>query len=351
MGSVYRAEPLEGGAALALKLVNLETTPDGRAARRFEREAESGLRIKSPHVVRTLASGRLGENLGWLALEFAEGVSFDELLRERGVLPLERARHVLAQLYAALSAAHAEGIVHRDLKPENVRVAGEADALVLKVLDFGIAKDFGVSTLSGTTPGLGTPLWTAPEQSRAGYQPVSNADVWSLGLLTFFTLTGKQYWLHARERGSMADLALELLRGDLPPASDRAQELDSGVELPAGFDQWFARAVNRDPTQRFRDASAAWQTLDPLLRRHATNEPDKVGEVGLGPHRQRDAPHRQRDAPHRPTRSERAELEEVGLGPHRPTRLTVPGVFLTALIASVVVAGLVIYWLLRSMHI
>lgn len=308
MGSVYRAERLEGGALVALKLVKLDGA-DGRAVRRFEREAESGQRIDSPYVARTLDAGKLGEGLGWLAMEYASGQSFEELVRSRAGLERDAARGVLSQLFGALAAAHAVGIVHRDLKPDNVRVSDQEGQLVVKVLDFGIAKDFGVNTLSGTTPGLGTPLWTAPEQTREGYQPVASADVWALGLLAFFALSGGIYWRHTSATASLADLALELLRGEIVPASQRAAELGLSRELPRGFDAWFVRAVNRDPGLRFADAAEAWAALEPLL----------------------------------------AEQPLLAEPPHRVS--VAPGIFLTAVIAGVVLMGLAIFWLLRSMRI
>jgi eukaryotic-like serine/threonine-protein kinase len=310
MGSVYRAESTSDGAVVALKIVSLSATLDGRAERRFEREVESGTRIQSPHVARTLASGKLGDSgLAWLAMEFAEGVGADELLRRRGALSLGDARRLLQQLFAAVGVAHREGIVHRDLKPENVRVDA---GLMVKVLDFGIATDFVVNNLSGTTPGLGTPLWTAPEQGREGYRPVPASDVWALGLITFFVLTGAPYWRHAGERASMADLAIELLQSELPPASERARELEAG-ELPPGFDAWFERAVNRDPAARFADADLAWQALEPLLRRDS-------------------------DLP-------------VAAERQRPSLVVRPGIFVTGVILSCIAAGTVIYWLLHSMRI
>lgn len=312
MGAVYRAEPLSGGAAIALKLVKLDGTSDGRALRRFEREVESGRRIDSSFVARTLDSGKLGDNLGWLAMEFAEGQSLTDLIQ--APLELPAARALLSQLYTALSSAHAQGIVHRDLKPENVRVAGGAADPALKVLDFGIAKEFGVGSFSGTTPGLGTPVWTAPEQTRAGYQPVPSADVWALGLLTFFVLSGKIYWRHATEHASLADLAMELTQSEIVPASTRVAELGAAGSMPAGFDAWFGRAVHRDPAARFANATDAWVALEPLL-------------LGLG------------------ARGEAAHSDAS-------QRVSVaPGVFLSAVILSCVAVGLAIYWLLRSMHI
>jgi eukaryotic-like serine/threonine-protein kinase len=308
MGSVYRAEPLGGGPSVALKIVNVDTSKDPRALRRFEREVESGKRIESAYVARTLEAGDLGSGgLSWIAMEFAAGQSLSELVRERGGLDLRSAAPLLEQLFSALSEAHAANIVHRDLKPENIRVASEGEKLSVKVLDFGIAKDFGADTLSGTAPGLGTPLWTAPEQSRAGYRPVPSDDVWALGLLTFFVLTGALYWRNAGERASMADLAMELIKSDIVPATERATELGVASALPAGFDRWFERAVQREPARRFRDAAEAWRELEPLLARRAASG--------------------------------------------RPSVVVRPGAFVTFVILSVVAAGLCIYWLLRSMRI
>jgi serine/threonine-protein kinase len=317
MGSVYRAEPLAGGQPVALKLVPLDAA-DGRALRRFEREVESGRKIHSPHVVATLDWGKLGDRLAWLAMEFAPGVGFDELVRAHEGLARPLARRVLSQLFLAVAAAHAQGIVHRDLKPENLRVAGEGEALSLKVLDFGIAKELGPSTLSGTTPGLGTPLWAAPELARA-QAPTPSADVWSLGLLGFFALSGRLYWRNARERASIAELAIELLKGELASPTQRLHELGLERPLPDGFDAWFERAVNREPASRFRDAGEAWAALEPLL---SDDLAPASGASSDGP----------------------TTLD-------RPALVVRPGPFLTAVILSCVAAGLAIYWLLRSMRI
>jgi serine/threonine protein kinase len=262
MGTVYEAERLADGAVVALKLSPL-TGGDARARRRFAREAEAATKIQSPHVARALASGEdPTSGCAWIAFELARGPALDVYLREHPSLSLEDAARVLEQLGDALTAAHRAGLVHRDLKPENLRVDERDGAPHLMVLDFGIAKEFQGLEVSATAPGLGTPLWVAPEQSREGYVAAPSADVWAFGLVAFFVLTGKLYWLHAADSSSLADLALELLKSPIEPASQRARALGVARALPRGFDAWFARCVAREPAARFADAAEASAALE-----------------------------------------------------------------------------------------
>lgn len=202
------------------------------------------------------------------------GQSLAELVRERGQLGWASAAELLEQLFSALSPAHAAGSVHGDLGPENIRVTSDGQSLLVKVLD--------------------SPPRTAPD-----HRPLPNADVCALGLLAFFVLTGAPYRRQAAELGT----------GELEPATERAAELGLDAALPPGFDAWFARAVQRDPEQRFRDAAEAWRDLRPLL---GVSTPSAASA--------------------------------------RPS-VVVPGAFVTLVILSVVAAGLTIYWLLHSMRI
>jgi serine/threonine protein kinase len=183
--------------------------------------------------------------------------------------PLSRAvqTDILCQLFSAMRAAHAAGVVHRDLKPENIIVIQTDATPFIKVLDFGIAKSLGTSTALQTAPGQGTPLWTAPEQTRADDIPHPRCDVWALGLLTFFLLTGKIYWRHAQGRSSMVELSMELVRADIEAPSRRVAQLAFDGELPDGFDEWFLRCVNRDAQKRYEGAGSALRGLMMLLDR------------------------------------------------------------------------------------
>jgi len=265
MGKVYEAERLADGAVVALKLTTLGAG-DARARRRFEREAEAASKIESPHIARSLGSGEdAATGMAWIAFELARGPTLDVYVRARPDLPLGVAARLLAGVGDALAAAHRAGVVHRDLKPENLRVEERGGEPHLLVLDFGIAKEFAGLDISATAPGLGTPLWVAPEQSREGYVAAPSADVWAFGLIAFFVLTGRLYWLHAEDASSLAELALELMRSPLEPASVRARALGIRRSLPRGFDAWFARAVHRDPAARFADGAQANRALATVL--------------------------------------------------------------------------------------
>ena len=262
MGNVFEADDERNGRVVALKVSAPDDAADGRARRRLAREAEAGRTIASPHVVRVLDTGEdAATGLVWIALDLAPGPTLEGYVLEHAPLERSVAARLLLQLGDALAAAHRVGVVHRDLKPDNIRVEERPDGPWLRVLDFGIAKSIAGLEVSATAPGLGTPLWVAPEQSRAGHAPAPSADVWSYGLVAFFVLTEKLYWRHAAPASSLADLAMEIVKGTIEPASVRAGALGVEGALPAGFDAWFARAVTRDPSARFPDGDVARRAL------------------------------------------------------------------------------------------
>jgi serine/threonine protein kinase len=267
MGIVYEVRDRRTGRAAALKLMNQELASEARFVERFEAEAQLGQRVRSPHVAEVFDSGWTDGPVRqpFFAMELLSGETLEarlareELSRALGV-------EVVRQLFRALSAAHRAAIVHRDLKPENLFLCDSEDGRVLlKVLDFGVAKVLRETTAGGTAPGLGTPLWTAPEQGKEGQTIRPAADVWALGLLTFRILVGAVYWRSSNQRGATAfDLAVEMLRAPIAPPSQRAAELGR-PGLGPGFDAWFLRAVDRDPAARFGDAGEAERALEPIL--------------------------------------------------------------------------------------
>ncbi len=269
MGALYVVEQLSTGRRRALKIMLAALVPDARARERFLLEARIGSQIASEHVVDVVASG-VDEASGtpWIAMELLEGKDLAAFVAARGLLSTSEAWEVLSQLAEGLAAAHAQGIVHRDLKPENVFVSTtkrRGAPFLVKILDFGISKIRRAGQTSATaTSAMGSPIWMAPEQADAGARLRPSTDVWALGLIAYWLLTGKSYWRAANEPSFTLPAVLsEVLVLPMEPPSVRAAELGMGARIPPGFDAWFARSVARDHEARFTDARAAIDALAP----------------------------------------------------------------------------------------
>ncbi len=264
MGIVYVAEQLSTGRLRALKVMRAQE-PDADASRRFQREARVGALVQSEHIVDVIDAG-IDEGSGspWIAMELLEGLELGQYLERNGPLSLERAGEVLRQLCAGLGAAHDNGLIHRDIKPANVFLARSTTheaGFVLKLLDFGIAKQMG--NASATSSAIGSPMWMAPEQTEPNPALTCSADVWSLGLLAFRMIVGHPYW-HTARTGELSALLREILIEPLAPASERAADFGCSA-LPAGFDEWFSFCVARAPEARFPTARQAWASFQQLL--------------------------------------------------------------------------------------
>jgi serine/threonine-protein kinase len=154
------------------------------------------------------------------------------------------------------------------LKPDNLFLSitkRKSAAVIVKVLDFGIAKLLAESA-GKTTTSVGTPLWMAPEQAQATELVAPATDLWSVGLIAFYMLTGQTFWRtgHQDDANTMAILA-EILFAELPPASHRAVELGYLGPLPAGFDEFFGKCVCRDPLDRFLDAKELAAAIEIMI--------------------------------------------------------------------------------------
>jgi serine/threonine protein kinase len=270
MGAVYVVEQLSTGEHRALKVMQPHLVSDQRTRERFLQEARVRALIKSEHAVKVISAGVDAETgAPWLVMELLDGETLDAMVERRGRLSPDEVCTVFEHVGHALAAAHAAGIVHRDIKPENIFVATSLRADVpftVKLLDFGIAKVVSGS-VAGVDTGsvLGSPLWMPPEQCNGGVIRAS-ADVWALGLLAFWALTGEYYWKSAhRENTTIEALVVEILISVIEPASKRAAEHGVTATLPAAFDEWFARCLTRPPEGRFSDAAEAVSALLPIL--------------------------------------------------------------------------------------
>ncbi len=268
MGAIYVVEQMSTGKQRALKLMLPQLVADAALRKRFEQEARVGALIESEHVVEVVGAGvDAATNTPWIAMELLVGDDLSQVVAQRGSLGVPEVRVIFEQLCHALGAAHRAGVVHRDLKPENIFLARSRRAggeFTVKVLDFGIAKIVAEAKTSRTAP-VGSPMWMAPEQTdRSKVTPAS--DVWALGLVAFHLLSGRYFWTTANDEDTtVTQLLREILFEPIPSASARIEQLKLGASLPAGFDEWFARCVAREPAERFQNADEAIGPLRAVL--------------------------------------------------------------------------------------
>lgn len=274
MGAVYVAEQLATERRVALKVLFPQVLASEDAVQRFQIEAKIAARVRSENIVQVLDAGFDPETrTPFLVMELLEGQPLEDLVEGSGPVSPALTVTYLTQTAAGLDKAHfhrtksgaVQPIVHRDLKPENLflthRENGEP---VIKILDFGIAKVLS-DTAHLSQEIKGTPLYMAFEQA-SGKQITPQTDIWALGLIAFYLLTGKSYWRAASNPiAGLPALFAEVLSEPIAPASERATELGVPHCWGAEFDSWLDRCLRRNAGERFETAGAAAAALTAAL--------------------------------------------------------------------------------------
>jgi serine/threonine-protein kinase len=237
MGIVYRATQLSLGRPVALKLITPDRAGDAGFRERFERESRIAAAIDHPNVIPVYAAGEEGGHL-YLVMRYVKGTDLQHLLARERTLPPDRVAAIACQIGAALDAAHAVGLVHRDVKPANVLLSGEHAYLA----DFGLSQVVGSDTrLTSTGQWIGTVDFMAPEQFEGG-DADARADVYALGCVLYDALTGSVPF----PRGTVPKTMIAHLQEEPPRPSEHG--------APQGFDRVIARALAKDPGDRYPSA-------------------------------------------------------------------------------------------------
>ncbi len=286
MGQVFSATDLStlDRTQVAIKIVS-RLLVDGVMMLRLQREAEAALRIKSDYVPRVLEVSDTEEGETFLVMDRLFGESLAQRIREEGALPWPEVAKIGDDVLCGLVDAHAAGVIHRDLKPSNVFLSVKFGQVRAMVLDFGVCKLDGVDVerLTGTGESIGTVAYMAPEQIRGASKVDGRADVYAFGALVFEMLSGR---LPHEGPSQMAILASKLEK-----TASTLQDA-SRVAFPEALEAVVARALARDPENRFESASellVAWRSLSganvqpslppaPSSARAIADEITRVGE-------------------------------------------------------------------------
>jgi serine/threonine-protein kinase len=259
MGEVWRARHRLLARPAAIKLIRT-SNPTGsagsqEAVRRFEREAQVTAGLSSPHTVQLFDFGVADDGRFYYVMELLDGLDLETLVRRHGPVPAERAVYLLRQVCHSLAEAESRGLVHCDIKPANLfvcRYGGEYD--FVKVLDFGIAKGvhgaMGTGTLAVTRTSLesvvrGTPAYIAPEQALGGSPVDGRADIYAVGCVAYFLMTGQLVFTAA------TPMAVVLHHAHTPPTppSERTE-----LPIPPALDRLVMACLAKRPLDRPQSA-------------------------------------------------------------------------------------------------
>ena len=250
MGEVYLAEHEMLKRPCAVKLIRPEVVLRAGTIARFEREVRINATLSHPNTVEIFDYGRTEDGAYYYVMEYLPGMSLADLVARHGPLPPGRAVYLLRQVALALQEAHEAGLIHRDIKPSNIFAAkrGGVDD-VAKVLDFGLVRPVASPSSPGQSDDgqiLGTPLYMSPEQATGSRSLDASSDIYSLGAVAYYLLTGRPPF----DEGTAIGAIIAHARDPVVPPSEHAP----GIQ--ADLDNIVLRCLAKDPQKRYPDAES-----------------------------------------------------------------------------------------------
>lgn len=275
MGEVWRAKHKMLARDAAIKLIRPEVLAGVSARqehviqRRFEREAKATASLRSPHTVALFDFGKTKDNTFYYVMELLDGIDLQSLVDRYGPMPAGRVVRILNQVCQSLEEAHRAGMVHRDIKPKNIflaRLGLEYD--FAKVLDFGLVKtlmreDMSVHTMEGTA--TGTPAYLSPEIAMGEQAIDGRADLYSLGCVAYFLLTGQMVFTETNPTA----LAIAHVQKPPVPPSQRTE-----LPIPPALEEIVMQLLEKDPTKRIFSAQELSRRLRCLRNQLTWSEDD-----------------------------------------------------------------------------
>jgi serine/threonine protein kinase len=280
MGQVYMATHAMLRRPTAIKLINGREV-DHETIERFEREVQLATELTHPNTIQIYDYGRTEDGIFYFAMEYLAGMTLADLIARKGPLPPARAIHVIRQVCASLGEAHNKGLVHRDVKPANIMVCergGEYD--FVKVLDFGLVKHASDSAddhndITQNRQLSGTPLCMAPERIREPSLVDPRSDIYAVGAVAYFLLTGK----YPFDGATSLDVLYQILNGP-EPCSLQTERSD----IPAKLDELILECLAREPNDRPSNMGEVREILDSLVLEFGWTNEDAQREWQLDQH-------------------------------------------------------------------
>jgi tRNA A-37 threonylcarbamoyl transferase component Bud32 len=249
MGEVYLAEHQLMKRPCAIKLIRPNKANDPKALARFEREVRATAKLSHWNTVEVFDYGRTDDGTFYYVMEYLPGLSLSELIERHGALPSARAVYLIQQACDALEEAHGKGLVHRDLKPGNIFAAQRGGVYdVAKLLDFGLAKtsfDMTDSQLTQDGSITGSPLFMSPEQAMGDIEPDVRGDIYSLGGVMYYLLTGQPPF--------PGDKPMKVILAHVNQEVEPPSQIRS--DIPPDLEQIVMRCLSKDPNERFQSAA------------------------------------------------------------------------------------------------
>lgn len=248
MGVVYKAENVRLNSFVALKFLPPELTRDDESRQRFQREARSASRLDHQNICVVHDIDETPEGHLYISMAYYDGETLKHKMKPGGI-PVDVAVDYASQVARGLEAAHKNGILHRDVKPANLIVTKDG---VVKIVDFGLAKLRGVSTLTALDSTVGTVFYMSPEQAE-GREVDARSDVWSLGVVLYQMLTGVLPFPGEHPQA----VIYSILNQDPRPVHEIRPEVSSDLSDAV------MRCLKKDPSQRFSSMKELLASLDP----------------------------------------------------------------------------------------
>jgi eukaryotic-like serine/threonine-protein kinase len=271
MGDVYLAEHQMMKRPCAIKLIRPGKAHDPQALARFEREVRATAKLSHWNTIEIFDYGRTEDGTFYYVMEYLPGLSLAELVDKHGPLPAPRAVHLLSQSCDALAEAHAAGLIHRDIKPGNIFAAQRGGIHdVAKLLDFGLAKPIATETpVQLTQEGsiTGSPLFMSPEQALGDSEPDARSDIYSLGAVAYYLLTGVPPFDGDR---AVKIILAHAQQEVVPPSRLRS-------DIPPDVEQIVMRCLAKNPADRYPSAAALRQALSECVAAGGWTHEDAAG--------------------------------------------------------------------------